>query len=1565
MCWVKPGNLATTLSKKAYVERQGVGKLPRFACVPSKDRLRFEFSPADNRSDTNYDYIYDWDDRWHHVAFVARISGSSPTYEIYLDAQKRAEGTLIKPSGVDAVSNTAPIGSIYVGNYSTHVSPNPESFANDTYWHGKIDDILCFNAAKSQTDINTYFTSRDTWALGDSELIFNWRFDENAGSTTTDSDNDGTGGDPLWQGTLYQSGSTSTALWTIDRPFLGNGNLDTTPPSPAPASLSTTNITSDGFTASWGTTVDNVYVQGYIVDVSTVSNFSSLVGTPFDVGLATSLTVSGLNPATPYFWRVKAYDAANNISSPSSTASLTTSAAGDISAPNPPTDVQTSGVISFSSFTLQWTASSSSDETGYKLDISTDPFFSTYLSGFRAKDVGNVTTALVTGAAPLTTYYVRLRAYDAAGNESLESTTFVLQTAALPDLISPTTIELEQPSSISGSAFTANWVPGSDDVGVISYEIDVSVDVNFSSYVQSALYTWQARNVGNVTSVRVTGLQPDTTYFYRVRARDAAGNTSSNPTTPASATTDISTWEDEGTFTTRVVANRGSYVSVGSPTTHFGDSTGKVDVAKSGGTELYRAYLRFDLNGTVGTISSAMLNFYNETATTPLTSVDIMVMATDSVNHDTVTYNTRPIMTGSTITKATGAVGWYSVDITSLLLSGGTVYTVEIKPSAAATGGTNRLRLYNATLEENGTNSPGLGAYIEVEHNPSTATHLEDLEVANLDGQRKNLVINPNFDGNTTTGWTVKSGSTVTNDATNGLNSSRALKVVTAASTGSGVTYGSLTNSPVSTNQWYTLSFYAKASASSTPMHVFFTQFNSSNTLLATQTSQLVTLSTSMERYSISYLANQGSVAYLVANFQSTSATSITFYLDRVLIENSVASGAYFDGTTSGAYWTGSANASWSMMDAAKFSVESPYTGDSDDDNSAVFYFRPRGQTGWIRTPGMDSTITMDRVNRRAIATIGPSYGPYNYLKNPSFENGTTHWSSNNGLSTLSTTTDYAVADEQSLQVVVTGSTGNTGILSTMVPVTAGQTWQARASVLAPVGMTVAIAIEGLNSALVSQGFSSVVSGVSDTNGDGTWKDLYVSYTLPATSVFARVQIRRSNTVSGTFYVDAAALGRGDWGLAYLSGSEVGGVWEGTPHDSYTSAVVLNNYDYDVLIEYTDPDGMFDNAGTTTAGIGLTYHTSEPTDKATTHETFETELDSETISIIATYSGDDTIAGNTPMTAQLAYKRSDFSAYTLIPTQIDRVNKAIRGTITSLKPGTAYTIRLAYTDPDGLFNTINGEVFTTVVTTTNLETAEGPARITFGGFVLSDDSSRENHFGVTEHDAFGFPERRINLQELPINDGSIELSNYWGSRKINMKGFVDANSRAELEDNVRSLRRALAPSQQKLVIDTLGTTGRFYYASVESLSISEVAGTNFRHLTWDADFTCSNPFAYDNAESILTEFVVADGDTIAIFNDGDVRAEPVFRIRTRNSSRMTFSVGNQTTGEYLTPAQTIINGDRVVIDTGRLDVLKNGTGIDYQGTFPRLEVGANTLAFTVSPTFGHILVEVRWRNRYL
>ena len=125
-----------------------------------------------------------------------------------------------------------------------------------------------------------------------------------------------------------------------------------------------------------------------------------------------------------------------------------------------------------------------------------------------------MTSYNVTGLNANTTYYYRVRAYNGCAT-SANSNVKSVQTLAC----TPAAPRVQSATNVTFSSFTANW---SSVSGATDYRLDVSTTNSFTTYVP-----FQDLSVGNMTSFPVTGLNVQTTYYYRVRAYNGC-NTSSN-----------------------------------------------------------------------------------------------------------------------------------------------------------------------------------------------------------------------------------------------------------------------------------------------------------------------------------------------------------------------------------------------------------------------------------------------------------------------------------------------------------------------------------------------------------------------------------------------------------------------------------------------------------------------------------------------------------------------------------------------------------------------------------------------------------------------------------------------------------------------------------------------------------------------------------------------------------------------------------------------------------------------------------------------------------------------------
>jgi predicted phage tail protein len=92
----------------------------------------------------------------------------------------------------------------------------------------------------------------------------------------------------------------------------------------------------------------------------------------------------------------------------------------DVTAPTAPASLRATAGPAL--VTLNWLASSDDvGVTSYLVDASTRSNFSTFVSGFNRRDVGNVLSFNVTGLTPGSVYYFRVRAKDGAGHISAPS----------------------------------------------------------------------------------------------------------------------------------------------------------------------------------------------------------------------------------------------------------------------------------------------------------------------------------------------------------------------------------------------------------------------------------------------------------------------------------------------------------------------------------------------------------------------------------------------------------------------------------------------------------------------------------------------------------------------------------------------------------------------------------------------------------------------------------------------------------------------------------------------------------------------------------------------------------------------------------------------------------------------------------------------------------------------------------------------------------------------------------------------------------------------------------------
>ena len=211
------------------------------------------------------------------------------------------------------------------------------------------------------------------------------------------------------------------------------GSADTTPPT-NPTNLTASAAGSTAVDLSWQTSTDNVGVVGYGVERCQGAGCSTFAQVATPTG--TSFTDTGLAAATSYIYRVRAADAATNISAYSNVASATTApATSDTSPPTAPANLVATAVGE-GQIDLAWTASTDNvGVTGYRLERCQGAACTNFteISVPSASPYSDTSSLL-----PSTTYRYRVRATDGAGNLSGFSSTANATTQAA----SGTTLQL-------------------------------------------------------------------------------------------------------------------------------------------------------------------------------------------------------------------------------------------------------------------------------------------------------------------------------------------------------------------------------------------------------------------------------------------------------------------------------------------------------------------------------------------------------------------------------------------------------------------------------------------------------------------------------------------------------------------------------------------------------------------------------------------------------------------------------------------------------------------------------------------------------------------------------------------------------------------------------------------------------------------------------------------------------------------------------------------------------------------------------------------------------------------
>lgn len=337
-------------------------------------------------------------------------------------------------------------------------------------------------------------------------------------------------------GDTTSGGGTASGSGTASTP-------DTTPPTYAGA-VTATAMSASSIQISLGSATDNKTSSSGIVFLICQSTTAGACQTTFattytsSAGAGTFLA-TGLTQNTLYYFVARAQDQAGNLDTNTTQRSATT-----LDGAQPTFAGLTSATANGTSqIDLTWSAASdnvtSAGNMVYKIYQASTPGGQNFTTATYTTSAG-ATTYSVTGLSPNTAYYFVVRARDLALNEDTNGVERTATTA--PDTTAPTFSGLVSATdNASGPSIALSWSAASDTItpsGSIVYDICRSTTAGTCTSSFSTTATTSA----GATNYNDSGLARFTTYYYVVRARDAAGNRDTNTMQVSAATTIANTW---------------------------------------------------------------------------------------------------------------------------------------------------------------------------------------------------------------------------------------------------------------------------------------------------------------------------------------------------------------------------------------------------------------------------------------------------------------------------------------------------------------------------------------------------------------------------------------------------------------------------------------------------------------------------------------------------------------------------------------------------------------------------------------------------------------------------------------------------------------------------------------------------------------------------------------------------------------------------------------------------------------------------------------------------------------
>lgn len=237
--------------------------------------------------------------------------------------------------------------------------------------------------------------------------------------------------------------------------------------------------------------------------------------------------------------------------------------------------------------------------------------------------------------------------------------------------------------------------------------------------------------------------------------------------------------------------------------------------------------------------------------------------------------------------------------------------------------------------------------------------------------------------------------------------------------------------------------------------------------------------------------------------------------------------------------------------------------------------------------------------------------------------------------------------------------------------------------------------------------------------------------------------------------------------------------------------------------------------------------------------------------------------------------------------------------------------------------------------------------ITYNNFLLQDTNWKTR---ILRHKSW--PEKSIDLEMRPRDDGFIIVKTYLNQKRIEVEGMLVCSTNADLRVKLDNMKKALRPKEKNLDVDYGGNTIR-YTASVEEINISDdhyhITALPYRIL-FLADpvgkSTTTNSESYDS--------VTGSPYNNSIVITGSGNPKPVIKFTVDSETDLTkihfknLNVDN--VSNSISVSQSFNATNILIIDCEEKTVQVNDVNVDFEGIFPVFTPNTNSITVTFTST---------------